>query len=200
MLSNPGAADRRGGIGLRRLATACTVTAPAAVTLAPPPMKACTALPIVLVALTKATATATTAPVDPVAVAFCVEIVDTSTVFPVVVIAVAAVPLRGPMNASTSESIVAVALPAGTASQRDGNGQHRGRGVVGRPRRHPQRAADTLAPPPTHARVPMSVPVWGAIVAVAKKALTVIPPPVPPWASDVAVAVPVDRRSPRRRP
>ena len=64
---------------------ACKVTAPADVTLAPSPMNACTALPIEAVALTKATATAPPAPVDPVAVAFCVDVANTSTL-PLVVV------------------------------------------------------------------------------------------------------------------
>ena len=97
------------------------------------------------------------------------------------------------MNASTSESTVAVALPPAPPANATATASSVAVALsvaVAVTRSEPAR---TLAPPPTHARVPMSVPLWGAIVAVAKNALTVIPPPVPPRASAVDVAVPVER-------
>ena len=128
-------------------------------TLVPPPMKACTSLAIDAGGVDprdRDGAASTRRSPSPWRV--CVEVASDSTVFPVVVMTVAVEPLRGPMNASTSESILAVASPPAPAIRATATARSVGVGRVGRRRGDAcSEPALTLAPPPTQARVPIAV-------------------------------------------
>ena len=168
-----------------------TLTEPPAVMVVPSPTNAWTSLVTDAVALIPFAVTSPPDPVTPVAVAVWVPDAVTATVLPVVVMTVADDPLRRPMNASTSELTRAVALPPAPPPREIDTATTLASATSVAVAATVSEPALTSAPPPTHARVPIASAPVGSIVAVAKNALMAIAPAEPPWASAVAVAVPL---------
>ena len=168
---------------------ACTVIAPDAWSV-PPRTSAWMSLLIPAVALNDVAVNAPPPPPSPVAVAVWVAVAMTSTVPAVACTELAAVPTRGPMKASTSESTVAFADPPAPPSRLTWAATTFAVALSVPVAATRTDAAVTVAPAPIDARVPIGSAPVGATDAVAKNALTEMPPALPPWASAVAVAVP----------